>query len=120
LAITIDTIETVLLDNGFTVAHETKKHKELIHTATGESVYLNKFNPKTYSQLIVHPKHLDKRAQLISADRGVGSSSETRFGSNLRKFPEALNRGAKPSPYGVPFGFDSTTSLKGFVTELFG
>jgi hypothetical protein len=120
VAINIDTIETVLLDNGFAFAHETAKYKELIHTASGESVYLNKGDPKTYSQLIVHPRHLDKRAPLIGSGRGIGSSSETRFGSNLRKFPKAMNRGAKPSPYGVPFGFDSTASLKGFVIEVFG
>ncbi|MBK1621542.1 hypothetical protein CKO42_24645 [Lamprobacter modestohalophilus] len=120
MAINIDTIETVLLDNGFAFAHETAKYKELIHSDSGESVYLNKADPKTYSQLIVHPRHLDQRTQLIGSGRGIGSSSETRFGSNLRKFPEAVNRGAKPSPYGVPFGFESAESLKVFVADVFG
>ena len=121
MAITITQIETVLVANGFTAQPDTnKKYRELVHHDTRESVYLNKAAPGVYSQLLVHPRHLEARARLIEASTGIGSSREKRFGSNLRKFPKALNNGEKPCSYGVPFGFDTVASLELFLKDRFG
>lgn len=121
MAINIATIETVLLRNGFSVQHETKKRKELIHNRSRESVYLNKADPKrAYSQLLVHPRHIGKRESLRQSGQGIGSSAEKSFGSNLSRFPAEIRHGKTPCPYGVPFGFDSTESLKAFLADIFG
>lgn len=120
MAIIIAKIESFLVANGFKVEGETKHYKELIHKASDESVYLNKAEPKVCSQLIVHPRHLARREQLLKTVDGVGSSAELRFGANLKKFPKQLRNGKKPCAYGVPFGFDSTASLGDFTEQLYG
>jgi hypothetical protein len=107
--------------NGFYLVDDKKRyHKEFSHARTGETVYLNKAEPKVYSQMIVHPKNLDKRTRLINAGIGIGSSQETISGSGYRKFLEKINRGKEPIKYGIPFGFDSTISLESFLKEVFG
>jgi hypothetical protein len=121
VAITIQAIETYLVGNGFTARSDTnKKYKELVHIASGERVYLNKAEPKVYSQLIVHPRHLNQRNRLLGLGHGIGSSQEKRFGSNLREFPKEMRNGSTACNYGVPFGFDSVTSLSVFVKDRFG
>lgn len=120
MAISIIQIESVLLTNGFYGVAEKKYYKEFAHARTGETVYLNKAEPKVYSQMIVHPKNLDKRTRLINAGTGIGSSRENISGSGYHKFPEKINRGKDPIKYGVPFGFDSVISLEAFLKEVFG
>ena len=120
MAITIAQIETVLLKSGFSNVAEKSKDKEFVHINSGESIYLNKAEPKVYSQMIVHPRHQDKRAKLVNSRSGIGSSNDLIFGAGYRAFPEKIRNGKTPCKYGVPFGFDSTVSLGVFLKEVFG
>jgi len=119
MAISIAKIEFILLKSGFSEMADQSKHKEFIHTRTSESVYLNKAEPKVYSHLIVHPRHLSERTQLINAGVGIGSSNDFLFGAGYRAFPERIRNGVKPCKYGVPFGFDSIVSLNAFLGHIF-
>jgi len=103
-----------LLRRGFRWTHATRKVVELTHEQSGEIVYLMLENTTGTSLLRVRPERLDLGNAVIEGVKCEGP----KHSSNMRKFPQHMNEGAKPMHYGLAFTIDSTTALDHFIDRL--
>lgn len=115
----METVENILIDNGFVREHEVDKKIRYWSAIANQYVYLNKKSGNAYSTIIIHPKYESERHSFLSIS-GVNSSKPRLHSSNMGKFPKTTNNGETPIPYGVPFGFDNNDSCKSFISKLLG
>ena len=110
-------IEKMLLEKGFICCSETKKKKGFHASEINQYVYINKTSGNEFSTLIIHPEFKNKRQQFLLIN-GVESNATLYHSSNMRKFPKKINSGATPIPYGIPFGFKTSSACEEFINKL--
>lgn len=117
MAITLAEIETTLLSAGMERRHETKKKVLFVYPDTNEVVYLNRDSARRSPGLVIHPRH-DPARRALSSIGGVTCEDQFYHSSNMRRFPMRRNNGSADIPYGIPFAFESTPSLRAFLERL--
>ena len=115
-----ETVRRVVEARGYTVLPETQKATPIKSPLAEHPAYINKKGGNAASTLILHPA-LQPRREALLAIEGVHTGADTWYHNNdMRLFPERMNRGRKPTRYGIPFGFDSERSLNAFLDVLEG
>jgi len=112
-------IAAELSRRGYLRDKETDKKILFLSPKDRPPLYLNKTAGSSPSSVIVHPQYLSIRDKLLEL-KGVKSKDVRYHSSNMRDFPQRVNRGKTPTPYGVPFGFESEGSLRSFLDYLAG
>ena len=117
MAIGIKLIEKILLEKGFFLYSDTMKKRGFYAIEIDQYVYINKTSGNEFSTLIIHPEFKNKRQQFLLIN-GVESNATLYHSSNMRKFPKKINSGATPIPYGIPFGFKTSSACEEFINKL--
>jgi hypothetical protein len=102
---------------GFMDRHEIKYTIRYYSEELKEYFYISKISGASPSTLIIHPKYEHLKIKLLSI-LGVVNESEYRHGTSMRKFPEKINNGKRPTAYGIPLGFRNLESLSSFINFL--
>lgn len=117
MSVTQPDIELILQSAGLQHTHETKKQVLFVHPSSYEAIYLNRDSRSP--RLVIHPRHAPSR-EMLAAIPGVLAKGELYHNSNMRLFPVRRNGGASDIPYGIPFAFESLSSLQEFLGQLLG
>lgn len=113
------TIAAELSRRGYLQDKETEKKICFRAPQNLPPLYLNKTAGASPSSVVIHPQYLPIRDKLLEL-QGVESKAPLYHSSNMRVFPQRVNTGKTPTPYGVPFGFKSEVSLRSFLDYLEG
>ncbi len=111
-------ISKLLLAAHFHIANETSKKIALRSNLLRNPLYINKTAGTSPSTIIIHPAHESLKENLSSIKEVISHSDYWYHSSNMTLFPKRLNRGKNAIGYGIPFGFESETSLKNFIKAL--
>jgi hypothetical protein len=112
-----ESIKNLLLQEHFHITNETSKKIAMNSSSYANPIYINKTAGNSPSGLIIHPDHVNLR-QDLSLIRDVIHQDNWYHSSNMRLFPQRINKGKNPIGYGIPFGFESETGLKNFLQLL--
>lgn len=95
----------------------TENSKTIGYSNAEQTVYVKRENKR--QPLILHPEN-QNRFTTLSAIAGVIVEKPLRFyhNSTMRAFPERLNTGAKPTKYGLAFGFSDPPTFQIFMSNL--
>lgn len=115
--ITTSDIEDVLVEFNATQRHEVKYAIEFYIPAINQYVYINKQAGQKPTGLVIHPNSKIRNSELTLREGVIGNATLLHKAS-MRKFPKRLNRGVKPIPFGIPFGFESKNALREFIKRL--
>lgn len=117
--ISLEQIEEVLEEFSVIERHEVKYAIRFYLPLLGQFIYINKQAGNEASGLVIHPRYESKWCELYDLV-GVHSTETLNHKSSYREFPQRLNSGKEPIPFGIPFGFDSKNSMQLFLNKLIG
>jgi putative restriction endonuclease len=107
-------VAKVLESRGLRKDHATQKKLRFRHYLVEDYIYVNKTAGKANSVLVIHPLYTTFRNHLLAIE-GVRNDDPWYHSSNMTKFPKEQHKGENPTPFGIPFGFDSTIALNQFL-----
>jgi len=112
-------IEEVLDECGAIERHEVKYAIRFYLPRLEQYLYINKQAGKEASGLVIHPRYESQWHELSHLVE-VHSTQSLNHKSSYREFPQRLNLGKEPIPFGIPFGFDSKNAMREFLNKLSG
>lgn len=115
--ITLKEIEEVLNEFKATEKHEVKYSIEFFLPLLKQYVYINKQAGCNPSGLVIHPRAELYKNELALLE-GVETTGSLNHKTSMRKFPKRLNKGQKPIPFGIPFGFQTKEAMRLFLKHL--
>jgi putative restriction endonuclease len=115
--ITLGQIEDVLDEFNVTERHEVQYAIQFFLPSIGQYFYINKQAGGKASGLVIHPRFESHIDRLLSIE-GVQTTGTLNHKSSFRRFPRRLNRGNEPIPFGIPFGFETISSMREFIENL--
>lgn len=114
-----NSVENILLKNGFVFEHKTSKKRQFFNKKINQFVYINLTSGENYSTLIIHPKFKEKIDDFLKIV-GVKSSNDLYHSAHMREFPKKINNGKDFIYYGIPFGFDDSLAFQKFLDKFTG
>lgn len=112
-----ESIKNLLLQEHFYIANETSKKIAMQSSSYANPIYINKTSGNSPSCVIIHPDHVNLK-QDLSLIKDVTNQDNWYHSSNMRLFPQRINKGKNPIGYGIPFGFESEAGFKIFLRLL--
>nr|WP_180203844.1 DUF2002 family protein [Pseudomonas sp. SbOxS1]NYU03606.1 DUF2002 family protein [Pseudomonas sp. SbOxS1] len=110
-------INALLEKIGFTVvSNNVKKH--IWRYKGGEPIFVNMENHTGKSALVIDPGWMERVSELQGI-RGVIPGAKHVYHSNMNVFPKRLNKGGKPTHYGLPLTLRDDSSLLDLLGVLY-
>lgn len=110
-------INALLEKIGFTIVSDNVK-KHIWCYEGGEKIFVNMENDTGKSALVIDPVWMERISELQEI-RGVFPGTKHVYHSNMNVFPKRMNKGSKPTHYGLPLTLKDECSLLGLLGVLY-
>jgi hypothetical protein len=115
MAMDVESIRRVFVEQRYTRTRETKKLDEYQAPTTGQFLYIYKERDLSSSiQVVIHPS-LKLEPYLALSGVTCPKPDQFRHGSNMREFPKRMHRGENETPYGRALEINSLEALARFL-----